>query len=384
MDNLLVISPQYIAFVKDQVECLAPNFSSVSVMVYQNYVKKILGGHPSVDAGKIPSNVHIIETPCLGLPMEPFYGLSGDSQYRSVRKRILGKISETDVIHCHLAWPAGFVGARLRKEFGKPVVVTCHGYDIYDLPFRNGRWKERIERILNSADQIITVSHSNRRCIEKLNVSTPVSVIPNGFRKGLFYPRDREECRKKLDLPLERDIVLAVGNLVPVKGHEYLVRAIGILAEQREDVLCVIVGDGKSKEGLKQEIHKSGLDKNVTLVGGRPHDEIPIWMGAADLVVLSSLNEGNPTVLVEALGCGKPFISTKVGGVPEVITSQEFGLLSEPANPEDLADKISKGLEKKWNRDVILKHAERYTWERISGEILDVYRKSWNDAHTSP
>jgi glycosyltransferase involved in cell wall biosynthesis len=345
-------------------------------MVYQNYIKKVMGQHPPVDVGRIPANVHVIVTPSFGLPMDPFYGLSGKAHYRSVRKRIPGKIAEIELIHCHFAWTAGYVGAKLREQLKKPVVVTCHGYDIYDLPFRNERWKARIENILNSVDQIITVSESNRRCIEKLSVSTPVSVIPNGFRKDLFYPRDREECRKKLDLPLERDTVLAVGNLVPVKGHEYLVRAIGILAEKRKDILCVIVGDGKSKESLNEEIHKLGLGKNVLLVGGKPHDEIPIWMGAADLVVLSSLNEGNPTVLVEALGCGKPFISTKVGGVPEVIESDEMGLLVEPANPVDLAEKILSGLEKKWDRNVILEHSRRYAWERISHDIAGVYEKT--------
>ena len=77
-------------------------------------------------------------------------------------------------------------------------------------------------------------------------------------------------------------------------------------------------------------------------------------MNACDLFVLPSLNEGNPTVMFEALGCGKPFVGTKVGGVPEVIASDDYGLLVEPADPEDLAEKILVALDREWDREAIL------------------------------
>ena len=98
-------------------------------------------------------------------------------------------------------------------------------------------------------------------------------------------------------------------------------------------------------------------------------------MNACDLFVLPSLNEGNPTVLPEALGCGKPFVGTKVGGVPEVITSDESGLLVEPADPEDLAGRILIALDREWDREKILTYAERYTWENIAKEIMGVYEQ---------
>jgi glycosyltransferase involved in cell wall biosynthesis len=111
------------------------------------------------------------------------------------------------------------------------------------------------------------------------------------------------------------------------------------------------------------------------LAGGKPHDEIPLWMNACDLFVLPSLNEGNPTVLPEALGCGKPFVGTKVGGVPEVIASDDYGLLVEPADPEGLAEKILVALDREWDREMILAYAERYTWENIAKEIMGVYEQ---------
>jgi len=79
-----------------------------------------------------------------------------------------------------------------------------------------------------------------------------------------------------------------------------------------------------------------------------------LWINAADIFVLPSLGEGNPTIMFECLGCGKPFVGTTVGGVPEVITSDDYGLLVEPADPKDLARKILMALGREWDREAIL------------------------------
>lgn len=107
-------------------------------------------------------------------------------------------------------------------------------------------------------------------------------------------------------------------------------------------------------------------------------------MNACDLFVLPSLNEGNPTVLPEALGCGKPFVGTKVGGVPEVITSDAYGLLVEPTDPEELAEKILVALDREWDREAILAYAERYTWENIAKEITTIYQGVLEHERDSP
>ena len=96
-------------------------------------------------------------------------------------------------------------------------------------------------------------------------------------------------------------------------------------------------------------------------------------MNACDVFVLPSLNEGNPTVMFECLGCGKPFIGTSVGGVPDVINSEAYGLLVEPANPKDLAEKILIGLDKEWDYKKIRGYAEQFTWEDTAKEIVKVY-----------
>lgn len=211
--------------------------------------------------------------------------------------------------------------------------------------------------MLNTADHVITVSQSNLACIKKLDVSTPVTVIPNSFRSDLFYPRDSSECRRVLNLPLNKKIILTVGNLQTVKGHMHLVDAVQKIVRVRKDILCLIVGAGKLRNTLERQINSLGLDDHIMLAGGKPHSEIPLWINACDLFVLPSLRESFGVVQNEAMACGKPrFCNTKWGS-EEVVTSEECGLLVEPANSDDLAEKILAALDREWDREAILAYA---------------------------
>jgi glycosyltransferase involved in cell wall biosynthesis len=384
--NLAVICHSYNNFQKDPIDILAPRVSSVNVFVRVNPFSE-LGKYLSIpqierfssvykiDRTGIPENVQVHPTPIWYIPTDRDYKRLGERHYAHVKSLMQKRGTRFDLIHSHFTWSAGYAGARLKEEYGIPFVVTGHGYDVYSLPFKDDEWRAKIEYVLNTADHIITVSQSNLACIQKLDVSTPVTVIPNGFRSDLFYPRDPLKCRKALNLPLDKKILLTVGNLEPVKGQAHLVEAVQRIIRERKDILCVIVGAGKVRTALERQIRSLGLEDYILLAGGKPHDEIPLWMNACDLFVLPSLNEGNPTVMFETLGCGKPFVGTKVGGVPEVIMSDEYGLLIEPADPEDLAEKILVALDREWDRDAILEYAQRYTWENIAKEIMSVYTK---------
>jgi glycosyltransferase involved in cell wall biosynthesis len=217
------------------------------------------------------------------------------------------------------------------------------------------------------------VSESNLKCIKQLNVKTHVKVIPNGFNDKLFYSRDSKNCRNTLNLPLDKKIILTVGYLIEIKGHKYLVDAIGEVVKHRKDILCIIVGSGELKNKLQKQIKKTGLENSIILAGGRPHDEIPIWMNACDVFVLPSLRESFGVVQIEVLACGKPVVSTYNGGSEEIITSKEYGILVEPANSKKLAEAILIALDKDWNNETIKKYAEQYNYERISEEIMKIY-----------
>jgi glycosyltransferase involved in cell wall biosynthesis len=112
----------------------------------------------------------------------------------------------------------------------------------------------------------------------------------------------------------------------------------------------------------------------VKFVDGISHDEIPIWMNACDLFVLPSLRESFGVVQIEAMACGKPVVATYNGGSEEIITSEDYGLLCEPANPDKLAEKILIALDKEWGCDKIGEYAEQFTWETITKEIVAIYK----------
>lgn len=301
----------------------------------------------------------------------------GDKMANSIRNFIKKTGLKFDLIHAHFTWPSGYVAAKLLKEFSVPLVITAHGYDVYNLPFRSEEWFRKVKFALESADHIITVSRSNfMLLVTKLDIPEhKISVIPNGFDPHKFGPMNKAAVRKQLNLPQNKKIILNVANLVSVKGQSYLIDAMAKVVKKRKDILCIIVGDGSLRKDLENQIKKLNLGDHVKLVGVKPHDEIPLWMNAADLFVLPSLSEGNPTVMFEALACGKPFVGTRVGGVPEIITSEDYGLLCELANPDDLAEKILIALEKEWDREKIRKYAEQFTWDNIAKKVVEVYEE---------
>jgi len=91
---------------------------------------------------------------------------------------------------------------------------------------------------------------------------------------------------------------------------------------------------------------------------------------------LPSLIEGNPTVMFESIGCGKPFIGTDVGGIPEVIISNKYGLLCEPQNSAKLVENILEALEKKWSAIDIVEYSKQFRWDIVAEKIAIVYQKT--------
>ena len=385
--KLLVISHSYNGFQKDQIECLSSYLDYVYALVRCNPIAEISNYIPisaldpfkldsKIDITDKPSNIEVYPTPILYAPFDSQYKKLGERHFKAVEKAIKKNNINFDLVHSHFIWSSGYVGAKLKEKYGMPFIITAHGYDVYDLPFRDEEWREKIEYVLNAADCVITVSNSNLECIEKLNVETPVKVLPNGFRDDLFYPRDSNECKKTLNLPFDKKIILTVGNLVEIKGHKYFIEAMQKVVKHRTDVLCIIVGGGELKGKLGRQIRKAGLKDNIKLIGGRPHDEIPIWMNACNLFVLPSLRESFGVVQIEAMACGKPVVATYNGGSEELITSEDYGLLCESANSDELAEKILIALNKEWDSDKIGEYAERFMWESVVKEILKVYENA--------
>jgi glycosyltransferase involved in cell wall biosynthesis len=391
--RVLVISPHYLTFAKGLIEATSKSVSSMDVLFYHNRLTELSRLLPArgnlisrarrttlrrlFDNKGIPKNVRVHAVNGFFGTLDRMSTSHGDRIFATMKKKIMKEQIKFEIIHAHFLWPCGYVAARLSREFKVPLVLTAHGYDIYQLPFIDDGWRKRIETILNSATYATTVSQSNLACIRKLDVRTPVEIIPNGFDEALFHPMDKTECRRRLNLPLDKKIILTVGNLTPEKNYGCLIESIEEIKAKRNDFLCVLIGTGGLRTELQLMIREKGLTDNIILAGGKPHDEIPKWMNSCDVFALSSLMEGNPTVLFEALACGIPFVGTKVGGIPDIITSDDYGLLCSADDAPGLAKMLLSALDKKWDSEKIARYSKNYTWDIIAEKMISIYDRSF-------
>jgi len=383
--KLLVIAPEYFSFIKDRIDTLAENFFEINVIVRYYPIAEISRYLPIsslinkrweylINPNKTPDNVHIYSAPVYYLP--PLIGnfqKLGDMTFQSIKKVIKKNNIAFDIIHAHFIYPDGFIGVKIKSQFKKPLVITGHGYDVYDLPFQNTHWTTVIKDTLNSADAVITVSKSNLRTLKKLHIVPEVRVINNGYSEDLFYPQNLLDCREKLTVALDKKIVLNVGNLELVKGQIFLIDAIEELIKNNPNILCIIVGEGKLHYALDRYIRKKNLQNYVWLVGSINHEEIPLWINAADIFVLPSISEGFGVAQIEALACGKPVIATRNGGSEELIKSPEMGILVNSKDAKKLAHSIEKALNQSWDPDRIRKSVIEYQWRSLIPQICEVY-----------
>ena len=169
-------------------------------------------------------------------------------------------------------------------------------------------------------------------------------------------------------LELKNNRIISVGNLIPVKGHRYLVQAIEQLKMQGTNVFLDIIGDGSCKKELQNMILKKNLSMNVRLLGSLPHAEVLTYLGSReyDVFVLPSIDlgggehEGLPVSLMEAMNFDLPCISTKTGSINELIEDGYNGMLVVDKQPIDLANAISKLLINDDLRFKIIKNAKKF------------------------
>jgi glycosyltransferase involved in cell wall biosynthesis len=297
----------------------------------------------------------------------PLHGLSMFAGSLGTVRQLHEKL-KFDCIDAHYIYPDGFAAVRLGRSLGIPVIVSARGTDISLFPsFRLIR--PMIQWTLQNAAGVVGVCEALRQSMLGLGASVEnTRAIGNGVDVERFVPMDRDEARRKLGIPLDAEVVVAVGNLVPVKGYQFLIPVIARLSSQGRKIKLYIIGEGYFRTRLETLAQQEKVQDRVVFVGRKPNQELKYWYGAADVSCLASSREGWANVLLESLACGTPVVATRVWGAPEVITSPQLGVLVDQ-NVDSILAGLETALGKPWDRETLARYAGSRTWDVVAGEV---------------
>ena len=235
------------------------------------------------------------------------------------------------VVHTHTS-KAGALGRIAATLCRVPVVVhTYHGhvFDAYFSPLKT-RLVVAAERVLaRGASALVAVTARVRRDVLARGIGGDDQVVVVSLGLDLdplvAAPARRGELRRELGLPPGAPLVGIVARLAPVKAHEVFLAAAKAMAPVRPDIVFLIVGDGQRRAELETAARASGLGDRVRFLGWRA--DLDRLYADLDIVVLTSKNEGSPVALIEAMAAGRPVVSTRAGGVEDVVTDGETGVV---------------------------------------------------------
>ncbi|MCD6231085.1 glycosyltransferase family 4 protein [Candidatus Aerophobetes bacterium] len=382
--NLLIISPHYVTFVKDQVEELARYLNEIYVTSPEPY-----GRNNLKDLANLPENVKVYFPKFFHLPINYFRRKLGDNFFRAALRVIKREELEFDLIHAHFTWPSGCASILLKRRFKVPVIVTAHGNDVripltnYVQSFDNSFLKLRLDNVVNEADIILT-HHEELR--DLLLSSYPflrskIMFLYKGINLNRFNPFSENLQKKvsnlKKSLGIEdKFVVLFLARIDRDKDPLTFVEAAKLLRENSK-IALVMVGNGRLRKKCLELKKKYGID-NLHIIGGRSDTEI--WYAMADVfVALSPVENIWSTTLQEAFCMGSPPIVTDVGYSSKILKHMKDAFLIPPNNPKALVDAILKlktnsNLRKQLSENA-LKWREKFDNKRIAKEITKIYQR---------
>lgn len=282
-----------------------------------------------------------------------------------------------DVIHSHGYKPDILVGL-VKWAYAKiPLVSTIHGWTSMGGCRRISAYEWLDSLMLKLADAVVLVSNDmvRNRNMNRFRF-TNYSVINNGIQPIIPIPvPEDDEVRRFCKGSF---VIGSIGRLSPEKNHTLLIRAFQQILQEGPDAKLVLLGDGESRSSLEAEIRTLNLENRILIAGYK--DNAFNYLPLFDLFVLPSLTEGLPVTLLEAMSCGTPIVSTRVGGIPEALANGEAGLLVEPGDIDGLKEAI---LELFRNSELGKKFAlkakeivdDRYSAEIMAKSYLAVYEK---------
>jgi len=379
--------PQLGTFIKQSIDSIANQKVDITVVSPKPLVLPF-SAFPYHNFSKLPRIEHTekydLHHPryVYAVPKKYFYPITGISYAHFVSRYAIKNIKpKPDLIHAHFSYPDGFGMIGLAKKWNIPLVISALGTIERKVAYEGSYTSRQIIKAMNFADKVLSVSEDLKLHIVNLGINeNNVIVVPNGVDTEKFKPAGKENARKLLNLPLDKNIILFVGALRSIKGVDYLIEAAKNFVDSNTELYLV----GRD-DGLKKSLKKMAQDFKITdfikFIGPVNHEDIPLWVSASDILVLPSLSEGRPNVVLEALACEVPVVATDVGGIPELIINGETGYLVPAKNPLELSEKVNKLLGDENQREKMGKFGRKsiiqrgLTWEAHAKKTVDIYSK---------
>jgi teichuronic acid biosynthesis glycosyltransferase TuaC len=298
-------------------------------------------------------------------------------------RKVFAQIVENfqpDLIDAHFLFPDGNAAWRLSRISSKPLVVSVRGSKDTRL-LGHQAIEKQMRSVLQGARRVICVSASLRNEVAlALGARTEhCQVVGNGVDLEKFSPIDKDVARDRLGIGRDAKVLIGVGNLIELKGFHRIIPLLVELRKIHPTLIYLIVG-GASSQGdnsatLKSLIEKFELETVVRLCGRVSAEQLKYYYSASDVFALATSYEGWANVFLEAMACGLPVITTRVGGNSEVVVSDELGMLVEYFDPQAYSKALDFALKKKWNRAALQTYAQQNSW----ASRIEVLERLYND-----
>jgi glycosyltransferase involved in cell wall biosynthesis len=306
---------------------------------------------------------------------------------------LLRRSAPYDVIHANF-FMSGLVGLRLKEIFGVPLAMTFHALGLVRQEHQGPNdgfppVRAEIERcIVRGADRLIAECPQDEADLIRLYGADParISTVPCGVDLAEFGPGCKASARRELGLDDDEFVILQLGRMVPRKGVDIVIRALGMLDPSLRARVLVVGGESHDPDPLRTpEIGRlralaeaCGVADRVTVTGQRRRDELPACYRAADVFVTTPWYEPFGITPLEAMACGTPVIGSAVGGIKHSVVDGITGFLVPPRNPAALAERLRQLQAHPWlgqsmGRSGMRRVRALFTWERVAADLAEVY-----------
>ncbi|MFL0194607.1 glycosyltransferase [Clostridium sp. WILCCON 0269] len=285
-------------------------------------------------------------------------------------KKLIFEI-KPDILHSHYATSYGLYG---RMSGYHPFIISVWGSDVYEFPRSNSLKAKLLSYILNGADAVCSTSADMAKETGKYCSKKEITITPFGVDIDKF----------NVKVPVLKNEYVTIGvikNLHKIYGIEYLVKAFeALLKETNKDIRLMIIGHGSERGNLEKLCDDLKISSKVTFTGNIDNTKVSDYINRMDIVCIPSLSESFGVAAVEACACGRPVVSTNVGGLKEIVFDDYNGYTVDPCNSELLKEKLKILIE---NEDKVKSFSvnarklveEKYNWIENARIMKNLYDK---------